>query len=367
MKRRGILVAAALLALSGTIMYYGNFSGEALQQTERVGKPVQVEKVEVTVNREALDYIGVVEPEKYKQISSKYNGKVDQVHIKKGDTIQKGQVLITMEQKDHQLELVAAQADVDASTAQLRKVKSALDYSNENLDRMRTLYESGALAEQQYDLMVMENQTLQSDYQSAEELVNKAQANWSYKSNVLSDTKIRADIEGHVVEVLYKEGENIAAGYPIVVVRGNTYVMHVGVSQKDISKISLETEVQVILNHGSISGQITNIGQVPNQETRTYPVEVLLHTEDTQLGAIGKVDFLLGQTQGIKIPINTLFSGEEDFVYTVVDGIVVKKVVRLEEVDEKYVYVQGLVSGDQLIVRGMKRVKPGESVTVVMQ
>jgi hypothetical protein len=162
------------------------------------------------------------------------------------------------------------------------------------------------------------------------------------------------------------EGENIPAGYPVVVIRGDAYVMHVGVSQNDISKLREDTEVQVTLDQGSLSGRISTIDQVPNEETRTYQVEVFLDTEEAQLGAVGSVAFLLGQTQGIKIPIHTVFSGEEDFVYTVVEGVVIKKVVSLGPVDDKYVYVQGLEAGDQLIVRGMKRVKPGEFVSVMM-
>ena len=184
MKEKGILVVAVLIALSGALMFYGKSSGEALQEEEKVGKPVQVELVKVTIHQEMLEYIGIVEPEKYKQISSKYHGTVEQVHIKKGDTIERGQVLITMEQEDRQLELAAAKADVDASVAQMKKAKSALKYSNENLSRMKALYESGALAKQQYDLLTMENETLQSDYHSAQELVNKAETNLAYKSNV---------------------------------------------------------------------------------------------------------------------------------------------------------------------------------------
>ncbi len=365
MRKKVIFIVAVLVALVGAMVFHSKSSGESVQEDEEVLKPVQVSIVETTVEREGFYYIGIVEPEKFKKLSSKYAGKIQTIHVKKGDLITQGQPLITMETNDRQLEFAAAQADVDVSIAQMTKAKSALEYSDENIKRLKTLFENDALSKQQFDLAVMENQTIKSDYYSAKELVNKAKANQSYKSNVLSDAVIKADIEGHVVEVLYKEGENIDAGYPVVVVRGEAYIMNVGVSQKDISKIDYSTKVNIHIDDQSLSGQVTNIAQVPNEETRAYQVKVLLDVETTQIGAVGKVDFTTGEKSGIMVPINTVFSDQEDFVYIVNDGIVEKKIITLNEVSNKNVYVDGLSLGDQLIVRGMKRVKPDDQVSVV--
>lgn len=365
MKKKNIIAILLLTFIIGAMLSLDKANNESSEAVENILKPVQVLTIEESIESDGFYYIGVVEPKELKKMSSKYAGRILNVHVEKGDAISLGDPLLTLEKKDRKLDLGASQADMASSIEHMNKAKKALDYSNGNVKKLKILYDNGALSKQQYELSLVENQSIKSDYNAAKELVNKAKISVEYKENRVSDAVIKSEIEGYVVDVLYKSGENIEAGYPLVFIRSKDQIVKVGISQKDISKISDTTPVEFEVNETLIAGNILNIAQVPNEETRTFIVEIQLDTEMTRLGMIGNVYFEIEKKKGIKIPITTIFSESSDFVYVVEKNIVEKRTVTLNKISDTNVYVDGLKSGDQLITSGMKRVKLGEKVSVV--
>ena len=75
--------------------------------------------------------------------------------------------------------------------------------------------------------------------------LNTAKANYDSKVNLVQDAFITADSDGYVVDVLCKEGEMQAAGYPVILFRSENQVVTVGLSDDDVKKVQVGTKAQV--------------------------------------------------------------------------------------------------------------------------
>ncbi len=77
---------------------------------------------------------------------------------------------------------------------------------------------------------------------------NEAKVDLQAKQISLNDAQLYSDLDGYVVDVLYKKSEIIAAGYPVVVVRTAEQMVTVGLSQNDVKKIVVGTAAQIELD-----------------------------------------------------------------------------------------------------------------------
>ncbi|HOB70415.1 MAG TPA: HlyD family efflux transporter periplasmic adaptor subunit [bacterium] len=176
----------------------------------------------------------------------------------------------------------------------------------------------------------------------------------------------RTPIKKHRIIFLNKKGEIVAAGYPVVVVRNESFVINTGVPSKELVMIRQGTEADIKVDGRILKGKVSVISQVPDERSRTYNVEVEIagKTDEAELfiGSVAKVDFITGNIEGIWIPVFAILTDGTDYVYTDVDGIALRKNIRTGNISGEFVLVDGLNSGDRVIVKGMKDISDGDLV-----
>ncbi|MBA1336611.1 MAG: putative Co/Zn/Cd efflux system membrane fusion protein [Firmicutes bacterium] len=366
-------------------------------------KPVKVLEVQEETMEKTLDYIGVVEAEVFKKIAFKSGGRIKRVHVKKGESIEKGTVLVELDAQDLEFACDAAKAGMEAARAQLdkalkgarseevnnaalnvKKAQDAYDFALENFTKLDKLYGEGAISKLDLDKAKLELDVSQTELEQAKEVYSQvaggtreedkkmAYASWEQaktdyeqKKKMLEDAVITSDLDGYVVDVLYDEGELVAAGYPVVVIRGEGQVVRVGISQKDMGSFG-EGARAVLSADGIIeTGQVTEISQVPDTRTRTYETEILLDGSRFEIGSVVKVKIVLGYETGIWIPITSVMNDGEDYVFVVEEDTIVRKGIRLGEIRESSVMVEGLNRGDKLVIENARQVRPGDGVTII--
>ena len=87
-------------------------------------------------------------------------------------------------------------------------------------------------------------------------------------------------------------------------------------------------------------------------------------SEEFLIGSIARVSINVDDRKGIWVPIKTIMSDGEDYVYVVENNRIVRKNVILQQIYEDKVLVNGLLSGDLLVSEGMKNVKDGYLVSI---
>ncbi|MFN3133957.1 MAG: efflux RND transporter periplasmic adaptor subunit, partial [Candidatus Kryptonium sp.] len=134
--------------------------------------PVKVAKAEKRNYDIILEYAGTVEPYQKARVGAQISGTVEKIYVREGDFVKEGQILAQM------------------NTQQLTQAKIQYELAESDYKRMKSLFETGSIPEQQLE-------RAKANYEAA-----KA----SYEL-ILSNTQIRAPFDGIITEKLMNEGE----------------------------------------------------------------------------------------------------------------------------------------------------------------
>ncbi|RCX17190.1 RND family efflux transporter MFP subunit [Anaerobacterium chartisolvens] len=376
------------------------------KQEKEVGqekiKPVKVTEVKEENKPFALNYVGRVDSSETKKYSFQSAGEIAAIYVEKGQPISENQKLLELDTKDLMFSVEAtrlqmasvqaqydkalngsAQEDIKKAELNVKKAQDVYNYANDLYEKTKMLYENGGVSRDALDKARLDMDTKAIDLNHAKEveqevkkgareedktnLLNQLEAaktNYDAKKSLLENTEVKSDMEGHVVDVLVKQGEVVAAGAPVLLVRSSKMVVNAGIAQKDINRIGIDTRADIEIDGKQFIGRVAKIDQVPDKQTWTYNIQIELPEGSHYIGAIAKVGIEAEAGQGIWIPVSSIMNGEYDYVFTAVDGRAARKKISMEKTQGNLVMVKGLVSGDMLVVEGMKSLKDGDRIEI---
>ncbi|MCT4595155.1 MAG: efflux RND transporter periplasmic adaptor subunit [Anaeromicrobium sp.] len=357
-----IMVSTMLLSLSACA------KADGMKKEEKV-RAVKVQKIEETKNSVSLGYIGTVDSKSIIDYSFKTGGKLAKVHVKKGDKVKKGNILAELDKEDINLQLEAAKANLVSAEENVKKARDAMNYQEDQFSRMEKLYEASSLSKSQYEQIKLQRDASVATYNQAKSQYDATRVNYENTLIILEESTIYAKEDGIVVAIPHEEGERIAppamSYVTIVQVRSMDQIINVGIAQKDLNKIHRGIKATINIDGEMANGLITNIDEAPNQATRTYNGEVYVKDKNYRLGSIAKVSFHVGEENGVWIPMQSIFSNGEDYVYIVKEDRAFKRTVTLLKNNEDKVMIKGVKPGELLAISGMKNLNDGSKVNIV--
>ncbi len=153
-------------------------------QTAPLYERVPVARRDVVVTATAT---GLIQPILTFRVKSKAWGQIVAMPVQTGDEVKKGQLLAKIDPRLPQNNLSQAQASLDKARAQLVN-------ATEQLKRSKVLFQSGSLAETDYEFTRLA-------YATAQAAVVNAEANLQTARDAMEDTQVRAPITGTVLAV----------------------------------------------------------------------------------------------------------------------------------------------------------------------
>ncbi|MET1279856.1 HlyD family secretion protein [Vibrio navarrensis] len=198
---------------------------------------------------------GMIEAQQY-SISSKVPGRIDQVLVRKGDTVSKGQLVFTLHSPEIEAKLEQAKAgekaagalaqeaekgaraqQIQAAKDQWLKAKAAADLMEKTYQRVNNLYKDGVVAEQKRDEAMTQWQAAKYTESAAFQMYELAKEGARDETKLAaaekarmaagavaeveayaSDTRIESWFDGEVSQVLLQSGELAPQGFPVVTV-----------------------------------------------------------------------------------------------------------------------------------------------------
>lgn len=189
-------------------------------------------------------------------LSSKITGRVKHLHVKEGENVKTGQILITLDIPDIVAKNDQAKAAVEVAKAKKLKVdngaraeiikirrdalaqaESSFNFAQRNYNRMKELRESNSISQRQFEEaensykialkqkeIAQENLNLEEqgerfeDKLLAEASLKQAENTQKEVQSYLDESTITSPISGQIKEITVDEGELISAGYPLVTV-----------------------------------------------------------------------------------------------------------------------------------------------------
>lgn len=246
---------------------------------------------------------GQIESQQY-SISSKVPGRIDQVLVRKGDSVERGQLIFTLHSPEIEAKLdqaiagqkaagaLAKEAETGARDQQIQaakdqwlKAKAAADLMEKTYLRVNNLYRDGVVAEQKRDeantqwqaakytesaafqMYQMTKEGARSETKlAAAEKERMAAGAVAEVEAYAADTKIESWFDGEVSQVLLQSGELAPQGFPVVTVvdtQDSWAVLNVREDQlKHLTKgttftaylPALEAKVEFIVSHIAVMG-----------------------------------------------------------------------------------------------------------------
>lgn len=293
-------------------------------------------------------------------------GIVKAVLVKNGDRVQKGQLLLRMDDVVQRQSLVAAEQQISGIQAQL-------DQANSIYERQQNLWKQNIGTEVQVLNAKTNAEALKSQLASA-------QANIKLVKEQLNMANVHAEISGTVDQVNIKVGEFFSpqsAAMPnsgIRLVNNGDLKVTVMVPENYLGKINVGTALKVILpesNNREINTKVSVASKYIENTSRSFTVEGKLPNDKDlrpNQNAIVKIqDYAAANV--ISIPLNTLQSDDKGkFVMVGVKeakGMVARKrPVKIGQLYGAMVEVNdGLKVGDELIIDGYQSLYEGQAIT----
>ncbi|STQ76001.1 efflux RND transporter periplasmic adaptor subunit [Grimontia hollisae] len=351
------------VAVSLTLLTACNTKTEEVVDTQAQKLPiVNVLTVDLApgyrVNRE---YVGTVQAGQSARLGFELGGKVNALLVDVGDTVEKGQPLITL---DTQLLNTEAQQ----LAAQLEQLNAQLDLVKTNLQRQRQLKKKGFSADAETDSLISQRDAL---------LANVRQLQASLASNKLRQEKstIYAPYAGKISERFVSHGDVVNIGAPtLTLLADKLKEAHIGVPVRYLQSLTNEKMAKVRVGNDIYDASLLNPGTSLDMRSRTVILRYLLPENANALdGQLAYLQFAFDTPhEGFWMPLTGLTDGLRGTwnVYAVVPGdndqhFVSRRSVQVLYADDKKAYVSGAIAdGDNVIIDGVHRVVSGQFVNL---
>lgn len=185
---------------------------------------------------------------------------------------------------------------------------------------------------------------------------------------------IIAEFNGIVTELNAVEGAAVAEGTSLLTLANSDKVkVDIAVTKYDLEKLAVGQKASINVSGHTYEGEIVKIDRMATTNssgTAVVGAEVRINNPDEYiyLGIEAKVEiFTESASQILVLPVECVNADKEgDFVYTVENGVVVKKNVITGISSDTYIEIkEGLAEGEQVITSVTTGIEEGMPVTAV--
>ncbi|WP_057832292.1 efflux RND transporter periplasmic adaptor subunit [Colwellia sp. TT2012] len=320
---------------------------EAQQEKSSFKRVVAVKMVSVVLAEfiESVEAVGTARANEQVMITSKYSDIVDEVYFDDGQKVNKGAVLV---QLNNQEEL-----------AKVNELKANLSESKAHLQRLAELLVSRATSESLVEQQEAKTKAIEAQLVSAEAKFN--------------DLTIRAPFTGVLGFREVSKGAYIDAGSVITslddlsIIKVDFHLperllthLHVG---QQISAVNSAYRDKVFI------GKISAIDSRIDVGTRSLKVRATINNKALKLrpGMLLNISVLLQVENILQLPESSIIPIEDKhYVFVEKDGKAVRKAIKIGRRHPGMVeVVSGLVAGEQVVVEGALKLRDGSAVSII--
>jgi len=344
-----LLVIAVLAGLGyGGYEGYQRYVAATSSETDNSDRPaarpgtVEMAAAEVRTLSETIEAVGTTRARQSIEIVPEASGRIEDINFAPGQHVEEGAILV-------QLDDTIARADMTEAKARLLE-------RNRMLERMTQLRGSNAVSE--------------AGLEEATARLAEAQAQLDRADQRLDVRTIRAPFAGVVGLSEVDHGARVTAGTLITRLDDlsevevefslpETLFAEVRIGQKIIAS-------SVAFPGRQFEGRIEAVDSRIDPISRAFRTRAIIPNPDGTLpaGMFLSLDLTLSQTDRIVVPDEAIiFQAAETYVFTVEEGKARRVVVRTGQRQNGFVAIlDGLNKGDEVIVRGLHRVRDGGAV-----
>lgn len=352
-------------------------------ESVKVIPPQKIKVYKVTTKTVPIyeEFVGQVFGEKDIPIRARVEGFLDEIHFMEGSNIEKGKLLYVID-PDPQKEAVAAKQSMVA------QANTLLIQKESDLNRIKPLAALDAVSKRELDMAQAQRDAAISSLKAANADLNIAKINLSY-------TRILSPINGIIGRTLAREGEFVGKNPNPVILNTVSDISNIRVqfflseneylriaekyskAQRDSTKGAevKKIAVELYLSNGNLfnqKGLLDFIDRNIDTSTGTILVQATFPNPDKIIrpGQFVRVKVKVMDLQdALLVPQKCLIELQGQYSVLIVNKenkIETVQVVIGEKIPGYTIIKSGIKSGDQLILEGLQKAKPGLVVIPVV-
>lgn len=292
---------------------------------------------------------GLVEAARQSTVSAQISGRVKEVNFDVGDHVNKGQVILRIDEREALQVLAGSQAQVFQAQANMQNAKAAYE-------RARQLFAQKFISQAALD-------KAQADYKVALAQAAASEASTGQASLVHGYTAVIAPYSGVVAARLVEVGEMVMPGKPLMTGFDPSEMRVVAsVPQDKLVDIGVRPDAMVEVRSLNrwIRPASTTVQPVADARTHSTQVRVYLPKNETGIypGMFVRTHFVVGKANKLVIPVSAVLRRSEVVAVYVVDenGNVKLRQVRLGDAvaDGAVEVLAGLNPGEKVALDPVK-------------
>ena len=305
-------------------------------------------------------------------VTPQVSGQLMKIAVTEGQQVKKGQVLFVIDSRNAQLELEAAQANLQAALAQENSAK--LEYESN-----RNLYEKKIVST--YMLNNSEN-----SYKQAQAAVAQARASVNRAKVNLGFCTITANVSGVIGEIPVRVGDQVSPATQLTMLSGNTTMdaefsltesiiegmvqegIKIDEKEKYLANLPPATFVMKNGTEYPHKGRIVSMSGVVNAATGSLTLKVSFPNPEGHLysGIQGTVVINLAESDVIVIPQNAVVRLQDKSIVYKVQADSTATAIDVTTADtgngKDFIVTSGLNVGDRIVTTGANNVTEGLKV-----
>ncbi len=238
-----LLIAGAVIALP--------FINRSVFGTD--AKEVNVSALSQRIISPSILASGFLAHEEEVMLSSEVIGKVSELFIEEGDTVQQGQLLLQVDDKNFIAGLEQSEAAERITTIDIERQEVRIENLNRQFERSKSLHERKMIGDDEFDSVKNQLDLARIDLKSSRERLAQAQAQLDQVNDNLSKTKIVSPIDGVITSLDIKVGEtaiasstNIPGSSLMTIANPASIYTEVLVDEADVANIEIGQRAEIV-------------------------------------------------------------------------------------------------------------------------
>jgi len=385
----------------------------ALAYFKKTGKSqtieVKIEQVKAENIKRSTLASGTLVYKEQVQLRSEVIGQVNELLIKEGDKVSKGQVLMRLDPRTFKADVKQQEAFVRLQSIAIERQEKQLENFKSQWQRKHDLYQRKILDQDAYELIDNQYALAKIDLRSRLESLKQAKATLDKAQERLGKTVFRSPINGIATSVDIKEGEtaisgttNISGSNLITLADPSSILIEVQVDEADIADIRINQSADIFAVafpdealKGIVQSIATTAKRSQGRQGLSFKVKILLDDSNTiavRPGMSCRAEiYTQSKDKAIAVPseaivfttkskegdknddtnndAKTANNSETSFVYVMINNKAVKRSVKLGiSNDRVQEIISGVNAGDKVIIgpaRALSKLKNNQAVKVL--
>ncbi|MGE5525750.1 MAG: efflux RND transporter periplasmic adaptor subunit [Rhodospirillaceae bacterium] len=325
--------------------------------------PVTVVKVEPKRVPIALEAVGQAEGSREVEVRARVSGIVEKRAYAEGEPVKAGAVLFVIDRKPYEIALAQAKAA-------LSEAKAREENARREADRLKSLVQSKAISQREYDQAVSTLQQSTASIEGAQAKVAEAQLNLSY-------TNVTAPISGITGRAVKSEGSLVTANTDSSLLttlsQVNPVWVRFSVAESEYDRIrgaKKRAQVKLVTQDGKVAasnGRLNFSASTVDPKLGTVQLRAEFPNPDLEWlpGQFVKVQIEAGEQEAMLVPQAAVMQSEQGHTVWVVgpdNTATIRPIKTANWLGNDWIVVGGLNPGDAVIVDNLMKIRPGAKV-----